>query len=128
MPQLTPIQAVRAKIRQIPKGKVSTYGAVAEAAGIPRGARLTVRALHGTHDLPWFRVVGAGGRIATAGESAYEQRFRLESEGVRFSGKRVLMKEFEHHFPRPRKTAKKVTPTRAAKRAPGRRAPRAGRG
>jgi methylated-DNA-protein-cysteine methyltransferase-like protein len=92
------ILAIRGMIRKIPKGKVSTYGAVAEAAGIPRGGRLTARALHGAVGLPWYRVVGAGGRIATSGEWAFEQRFRLESEGVRFAGKRVAMKEFEHRF------------------------------
>src|SRR4051812_26774182 len=103
MSESTPILAIRSMIRKIPKGKVSSYGAVAEAAGIPRGARLAVRALQGAVDLPWHRVVGAGGRIALQGESAFEQRFRLESEGVRFAGKRVAMAEFEHKFPRPRK-------------------------
>ena len=97
--------AIRAVIRKIPRGNVSSYGAVAEAAGIPRGARVTVRALQGAVDLPWHRVVAAGGRIALRGESAFEQRFRLESEGVRFSGKRVAMAEFEHAFKRPRSKA-----------------------
>lgn len=100
------ILSIRATIRKIPKGKVSTYGAVAEAAGIPRGARLTVRALRGAIGVPWHRVVGSGGRIATRGEDAFEQRFRLESEGVRFAGKRVAMKEFEHQF-RPKISRKK---------------------
>lgn len=92
------ILSIRAVIRKIPRGRVSSYGAVAEAAGIPRGARVAVRALQGAVDLPWHRVVGAGGRIALQGESAFEQRFRLESEGVRFAGKRVAMREFEHKF------------------------------
>ena len=98
MGENAPILAIRAVIRKIPKGRVSSYGAVAEAAGIPRGARLAVRALQGAVDLPWHRVVAAGGRIALLGESAFEQRFRLESEGVRFNGKRVAMAEFEHKF------------------------------
>jgi methylated-DNA-protein-cysteine methyltransferase-like protein len=98
MAETAAILAIRAVIRKIPKGKVSTYGAVAEAAGIPRGARLAVRALQGAVGLPWHRVVGAGGRIALRGESAFEQRFRLESEGVRFAGKRVAMKAYEHRF------------------------------
>ena len=98
------ILSIRAVIRKIPCGKVSSYGAVAEAAGIPRGARVAVRALQGAVDLPWHRVVGAGGRIALQGESAFEQRFRLESEGVRFAGKRVAMREFEHKF-KPRAAA-----------------------
>ena len=106
MAETTPILAIRGLIRKIPKGKVSTYGAVAEAAGIPRGARIAVRALQGAADLPWHRVVASGGRIATRGESAFEQRFRLESEGVRFTGKRVAMAEFEHKFPRSKKRAK----------------------
>ena len=45
MAETTPILAIRSLIRKIPKGKVSTYGAVAEAVGIPRGARIAVRAL-----------------------------------------------------------------------------------
>jgi methylated-DNA-protein-cysteine methyltransferase related protein len=94
------VRDIRAVIRRIPKGKVSTYGAVAEAAGYPRGARLTVKALHGAIGLPWYRVVASGGRIACQGEWAFEQRFRLESEGVRFRGKRVDVKEFEYKFRR----------------------------
>ena len=38
--------------------------------------------------LPWQRVVGAGGHIRLHGEAAYEQRVRLEMEGVAFRGKR----------------------------------------
>ena len=89
---------IRKAIRRIPKGRVSTYGAVAEVAGYPRGARLAVKALQGAVGLPWHRVVASGGRIALHGESAFEQRFRLESEGVTFRGKRVDMKQFEHKF------------------------------
>jgi methylated-DNA-protein-cysteine methyltransferase related protein len=91
---------IRATILKIPRGKVSTYGAIARAAGFPGAARQVVRALRGTHGLPWHRVVAAGGRIALPGEHGLEQRFRLESEGVKFSGKRVRMKEFEFKFRR----------------------------
>ena len=98
MSETAAILAIRAAIRKIPRGKVSTYGAVAAAAGIPLGARLAVRALQGATNLPWHRVVASGGRIALRGESAFEQRFRLESEGVRFAGKRVAMADFEHTF------------------------------
>lgn len=87
-------------ISRIPRGKVSTYGAVARAAGLPRGARQVVRALRHAYDLPWQRVVAAGGRIALPGERGLEQRFRLEAEGVKFSGKRVRLKEFEYKFKR----------------------------
>jgi methylated-DNA-protein-cysteine methyltransferase related protein len=64
---------------------------VAEAAGFPGAARLTVRALQGGNGLPWHRVVGAGGRIALPGASGQEQRLRLEIEGVTFRGNRVRM-------------------------------------
>ena len=89
---------IRAAIKQIPRGKVSTYGAVAQAAGFPGAARQVVRALHRSVGLPWQRVLGAGGQIKLRGESALEQRFRLEAEGVRFRGKKVDMKEHEFKF------------------------------
>lgn len=89
---------IRAMIMKIPRGKVSSYGAIAAAAGFPKGARLTVRALSQAHGLPWHRVVAAGGRIATPGEGGLDQRFRLEMEGVKFSGKKVRMAEFEFKF------------------------------
>lgn len=89
---------IRAAILKIPRGKVSSYGAVARAAGLPHGARQVVRALRQAYGLPWQRVVAAGGRIALPGERGLEQRFRLEAEGVKFSGKRVRMKEFEFKF------------------------------
>jgi methylated-DNA-protein-cysteine methyltransferase related protein len=88
MPTLGPFRAV---IARVPRGKVITYGQVAEAAGFPRAARLTVRALQGATGLPWHRVVGAGGRIALLGEEGQEQRLRLEMEGVTFRGRKVRM-------------------------------------
>ena len=97
---------IRQTIMQIPRGKVSSYGAVGLAAGYPRSARVVVRALNQSHGLPWHRVVAAGGRIATPGEHALDQRFRLEMEGVKFSGRKVRMAEFEHQFPRRGKAAK----------------------
>jgi methylated-DNA-protein-cysteine methyltransferase related protein len=94
---------IRATILKIPHGKVSTYGAVARAAGFPGAARQVVRALQQAHGLPWQRVVAAGGRIALPGELGLEQRFRLESEGVKFSGKKVRLKECEFKFGKKRK-------------------------
>ncbi len=90
-------------IKQIPRGKVSTYGAVARAAGFPKGARMVARALQGSFDVPWQRVLGAGGEIKLRGESAFEQRFRLQAEGVTFRGRRVDMKRHEHKFSGTRK-------------------------
>lgn len=91
---------IEAAIRRIPQGKVSTYGAVARAAGLPRAARLVARVLHRGFGLPWQRVLGAGGEIKLRGDSAIEQRLRLEAEGVRFRGRRVDMKSCEFKFRR----------------------------
>jgi len=87
-------------IRAIPRGKVSTYGAVARAAGFPGAARQVVGILRRSVGLPWQRVLGAGGAIKLQGDSAMEQRFRLEAEGVRFRGRKVDMKAHEWKFGR----------------------------
>jgi len=96
--------AIRATIRKIPKGKVSTYGVVARAAGLPGAARQVARVLHKSFGLPWQRVLGAGGEIKLRGDSAIEQRLRLEAEGVRFRGRRVDMKAHEFCFPKSRRS------------------------
>ena len=87
-------------IRAIPRGKVSTYGAVARAAGFPGAARQVAVVLRRGFGLPWQRVLGAGGAIKLTGDSAVEQRLRLEAEGVRFRGRRVDMKAHEFKFGR----------------------------
>jgi methylated-DNA-protein-cysteine methyltransferase-like protein len=102
---------IRATIMNVPRGHVSTYGAIAQAAGLPGGARLVVRTLSESHGLPWHRVVAAGGRIAIPGEGGLDQRFRLEMEGVKFSGKKVRMAEFEYKFQK-KETNKKTVERR----------------
>lgn len=82
-------------IRSIPRGQVLTYGGVARAAGFPGAARQVVAILRRSFGLPWQRVLGAGGEIKLQGDSAVEQRLRLEAEGVRFRGRRVDMKAHE---------------------------------
>ena len=77
---------------------MSTYGSIARAAGLPRGARQVARVLHRSVGLPWHRVLGAGGEIKLRGDSAIEQRLRLEAESVRFRGRRVDMKVHEFKF------------------------------
>jgi methylated-DNA-protein-cysteine methyltransferase related protein len=97
-------------IRRIPRGRVSTYGAVAKAAGYPRCSRHVARVLRQVDGLPWQRVLGSGGRISLRGEAAMEQRFLLQAEGVRFKGRRADMAAFEHRFqaarPKPAKAPK----------------------
>jgi len=82
-------------IRAIPRGKVSTYGGIARAAGFPGAARQVAAILRRGFGLPWQRVLGAGGEIKLRGDSAVEQRLRLEAEGVRFRGRRVDLKAHE---------------------------------
>ena len=90
-------------ILRIPKGKVSTYGAVARAAGFDGAARQVAWALRGANGkLPWHRVLGAGGKILLTGESGLEQRIRLESEGVEFRSGRARMDLHEFNFRRTR--------------------------
>ena len=90
--------AFRRMIFSIPSGKVSTYGRVAAAAGYPRYHRAVARLLRTdpADQLPWHRVLGAGGEIKLRGAAAHEQRSRLKLEGVQFAGKRVDMDRFEH--------------------------------
>jgi len=91
--------AMRRVIRQIPRGKVATYSQVAAAAGYPLYHRQVVQVLRNCGDtLPWQRVLGAGGEIRLKREMAHEQRTRLQMEGVRFRGKRVVMEEHQHVF------------------------------
>lgn len=87
-------------IRAIPQGKVLTYGGVARAAGFPGASRQVAAVLRKCFGLPWQRVLGAGGEIKLRGDSAIEQRLRLEAEGVRFRGRKVDMKAHEWKFPR----------------------------
>ena len=94
---------ILATIRKVPRGYVSSYGAIARAAGFPGAARQVVGALRGSFDVPWHRIVGAGGEIKLRGDHAIEQRLRLEAEGVTFRGRRVNMRVHEHRFQRPKR-------------------------
>jgi len=97
---------IEAAIRSIPPGKVSTYGAIARAAGLPGRSRQVAQVLHRGFNLPWQRVLGAGGEIKLRGDSAIEQRLRLEAEGVRFRGRKVDMKQCEYKFSRAKSSSR----------------------
>ncbi|MHB8813355.1 MAG: MGMT family protein [Steroidobacteraceae bacterium] len=78
----------------IPRGRASTYGAVARVAGLPGRARQAGYALRVAPkelNLPWHRVVGAGGRIVFPSRSRHhkEQAGRLRAEGVSVKSGRV---------------------------------------
>lgn len=84
--------AIYAIVRQIPYGKVATYGQVAELASLPRQARLVGYALYRVDmqldDVPWHRVINAKGEVSESPfryGTDYLQRSLLEQEGVVFS-------------------------------------------
>jgi len=78
--------AIYRVIRRIPRGRVLSYGDIGKIVGTgPRQVAAAVR--NSPAGLPWHRVVGAGGKICTPGETALVQRELLQAEGVRFRGK-----------------------------------------
>ena len=90
------LQAFWHAVCAIPRGQVSTYGAVARAAGFPGRARQAGFALRVAPErlhLPWHRVVGAGGRIVfpKASREHKEQARRLRAEGVSVQNGRVML-------------------------------------
>ena len=93
-PDSRALEAIWEGVGAIPQGRVATYGAVARAAGLPGRARqagYALRVAGGSLNLPWHRVVGAGGRIAfPPGSKAHrEQARRLRAEGILVRAGRV---------------------------------------
>jgi methylated-DNA-protein-cysteine methyltransferase-like protein len=90
-------------VRRIPRGRVSTYGDVAVAAGLPGHARqvgYALAALEPDSDVPWHRVVNARGCISPrGGDRSVEslQRALLCDEGIRFRADAIDLKCFRHN-------------------------------
>jgi methylated-DNA-protein-cysteine methyltransferase related protein len=85
---------VYAVVRQIPRGKVASYGQIAALLGHPQAARTVgwaLNALRGSDvgDVPWQRVINSAGRISISRVDlgADLQRALLEEEGVEFDGR-----------------------------------------
>lgn len=96
--------SVFAIVRQVPAGRVTTYGDVAGFLGSRRVARHVGYALAALTDpsVPWHRVINAHGRISFKGDTArgIEQRALLEAEGVEFDARdRVDLKTLRWTFP-----------------------------
>ena len=89
---------MRAIVRKIPRGRVASYGQVADLAGYPRHSRFVGRALGESddHELPWHRVINASGQIAFPRDSDkfLEQAERLAVEGVTVVAGRIDLQEF----------------------------------
>ena len=77
-------------VKRIPKGRVATYGQIADVAGHPGAARqvgYALSALETGTTVPWHRVVNARGVISRRSggwDAEVTQRLLLESEGVEF--------------------------------------------
>lgn len=79
-------------VKQIPRGRVITYGALAKALRLPGGARSAGRAMAATPSgkgIPWHRVVGHRGKLLIREPYASLQRKLLESEGIALLESRI---------------------------------------
>lgn len=87
-------ERVYALTKQIPKGKVATYGQLAALAGSPGGARaigMCMRTNPFAPVVPCHRVVAADGKLVgySAGEGVSTKKQMLLAEGVQFNGDKV---------------------------------------
>jgi methylated-DNA-protein-cysteine methyltransferase-like protein len=87
-------------VREIPVGRVATYGQIALLAGNPRWARVVGYALHVNPDpdgIPCYRVVNRSGRVSPAFAFGGENRqiALLEAEGVRVTDSYVDLKKYQ---------------------------------
>ena len=95
----SPTKRIYEAVKKIPKGRVATYGRIAEMAGEPKMARAVGNALHKNPDpehIPCFRVVNSKGELSGAfafgGEN--EQARRLMADGVEVVNGKVDLKKY----------------------------------
>lgn len=91
-------------VTHIPKGKVASYGQIADLAGLPGRSRLVGKALkeapvHGWKDkkIPWHRVINSQGVISFAVGSDYfeKQKQLLQNEQVVINGRKIVLADFQ---------------------------------
>jgi methylated-DNA-protein-cysteine methyltransferase-like protein len=107
-------------VKQIPRGRVLSYGALAKALRLSGGARSAGRAMAATPSgkgIPWHRVVGERGKILIREPYASLQRKLLESEGVKITESRV---DLSSHLWKPaqKSVAKKAAARKKHSRSP----------
>ena len=95
----SPTKRIYEAVKRIPKGKVATYGKVAEMAGKKKMSRAVGNALHKNPDpdnIPCFRVVNSKGELAP--EFAFggmgEQKKLLEAEGIEVKDNKVDLSKY----------------------------------
>lgn len=97
-------------VSRIPRGRVASYGQIAELAGLPRQARLVGYALNVLPPdtaVPWHRVVNAQGRISLRGDGLGHEELQaqlLRREGVRFAGGAIPLDRYRWQAGRADKT------------------------
>jgi methylated-DNA-protein-cysteine methyltransferase-like protein len=99
-------------VKQIPRGRVLTYGALAKALRLRGGARTAGRAMGATPQgkgIPWHRVLGANGKILIREPYASLQKKLLESEGIPVVESRINVKKHLWTPPKKKRTATKRT-------------------
>ena len=109
----TAYERIYAVVRRIPRGRVATYGQIAELAGAsgPRQVGYALNALPAHLRLPWHRVINVRGEVSARAESGSElrQQLLLEEEGVRFDDRgRVDLARYRW---RPRRRPSPMTTT-----------------
>ena len=93
-------ERIYAVVRRIPRGRVASYGQVAEEAGLAGRARqvgYALHALHGGSIVPWHRVINSAGRISLPpGSGGLDQQLRLIAEGVEVNlGGRISLARYQ---------------------------------
>lgn len=89
-----PAKRIYDAVRKVPKGKVATYGQIAQMAGNKRMARAVGNALHKNPDpdnIPCYRIVNSKGELAAefAFGGAGKQAELLEADGIKVNGGKV---------------------------------------
>jgi methylated-DNA-protein-cysteine methyltransferase-like protein len=97
---LSPMAKIWHIVAMIPQGKVSSYGKVADYAGLPGRARYVSKALKSAPahlSLPWHRVLNSQGKISfeTHSTSFQEQIELLRIEGVKVNRGKISLSEYE---------------------------------
>ena len=90
------VEAVRALVAAIPSGRVSTYGDIAAAAGLPSPRIVGWIMRTDSSDLPWHRVITASGRPAK--HLISRQLELLRAEGVLAVDGRIALAQVRHEF------------------------------
>jgi alkylated DNA nucleotide flippase Atl1 len=88
------VEAVLATVERIPRGRVTTYGAIAEHVG--RGGARQVGATMARHGgpVPWWRVVRADGSLPSSHQGEARQCYLEEGTPMRASGSVDLARAF----------------------------------